>query len=62
MICQCEICKKVHPTGLDATQLAILMGRMKEDDGKFIICEDCYNDIERAIATAWLSQLSEDDK
>lgn len=32
MICQCEICKKVHPTGLDATQLAVFMGRMKEDE------------------------------
>lgn len=58
MICQCEICQKVYPTGLDATNLAKLLGRMKEGDlGRFIVCESCYNAIERAVATAWLSKV-----
>jgi chemotaxis protein histidine kinase CheA len=60
MICQCEICKKTYPSGYDATKLAVLMGRLKEYDlGRFIVCKDCYNDIERAIANAWLTPIKD---
>ena len=67
MIRQCEICGKFHDKTYDASELAIIFhvsprDNSTNDPNKFIICKDCYNDIERAIATAWLSQLSEDDK
>lgn len=60
---QCQICRDVCHRGYDARELAELLGiRNKCDLGRYIVCEDCYNDIERAVASAFLRKVEDDGK
>ena len=58
---KCELCDREMVAGHDGRELAKVVGlRLKGDDAPFPICRDCYNDLERAIATAWLEKVCEE--
>lgn len=58
---KCEICGDEIPGGHDGRELAKVMGlRQKGDFDPFPLCRACYNDIERAIANAWLEKVMEE--
>ena len=60
---KCELCDKKMVEGYDGRELAKVMGiRRKDDPDQFPLCQDCYNDLERAIATAWLSKIVDGEK
>lgn len=61
---QCEICGKFHYRVYDARELAETLNLTPRDNStngpdKFTICIDCYNDIERALANAWLTPIKD---
>ena len=60
---KCELCDKEMVGGYDGRELAKVMGiRRKDDPDQFPLCQDCYNDLERAIATTFLTKIMEEKK
>ena len=57
---KCEFCgcDCVEGESFNALKLAQVVGiRDKEDSSQFAICEECYNHVESALATTWLSKI-----
>ena len=58
---KCELCGKKMVGGYDGRALAKVMSIQQKDDlDQFPICQDCYNDLECAIATAFLTKIMEE--